>query len=147
MANGVYNRGKFLIGTGLNLNTAALHLVLVANSYTFNADHNTLVDLEGAEITTGTVSGYSRQTLTSTDVVEDDTNDFAYLSAANVTFSTLGTGNTIGGAVLVANTGGGTTNANSELLAFYDIVDTPTNGGDITIQWANTYNGGVLKLA
>lgn len=147
MANGVYNRGKFLIGTGLNLDTAALHLVLVANTYTFNNDHNTLVDLEGSEITTSTVTGYVRQVLNNTSVVEDDTNDFAYLTADNVTFTTLGTGNTIGGAVLVANTGGGTTNANSQLLAFYDIVDTPTNGGDITIQWANTVNGGVLKLA
>lgn len=147
MANGVYNRGKFLIGTGLNLNTAALHLVLVANTYTFNADNNTLVDLEGSEVTTGTVDGYARQLLTNTNVTEDDTNDFAYLTADNVTFSTLGTGNTIGGAVLVANTGGSAANSNSELLAFYDIVDTPTNGGDITIQWANTYNGGVLKLS
>jgi hypothetical protein len=147
MANGVYNRGKFLLGTGLNLNTASLHLVLVANTYSFDNDHNTLVDLEGSEITTGTVSGYSRQTLTSTDVIEDDSLDFAYLYAANVTFSSLGTGNTVGGAVLVANTGGGTTNANCAVLAFYDIVDTPTNGGDITIQWASNTNGAVLKLA
>lgn len=147
MANGVYNRGKFLIGTGLNLDTAALHLVLVANTYTFNNDHNTLVDLEGSEITTSTVTGYVRQVLNNTSVVEDDTNDFAYLTADNVTFTTLGTGNTIGGAVLVANTGGSGANSNSQLLAFYDIVDTPTNGGDITIQWANTVNGGVLKLA
>lgn len=147
MANGVYNRGKFLIGTGLNLDTANLHLVLVANTYTFNNDHNTLVDLEGSEITTSTVTGYVRQVLNNTSVVEDDTNDFAYLTADNVTFTTLGTGNTIGGAVLVANTGGSGANSNSQLLAFYDIVDTPTNGGDITIQWANTVNGGVLKLA
>lgn len=147
MPNGVYNRGKFLLGTGLNLNTASLHLVLVANTYTFNNDHNTLVDLEGSEITTSTVTGYTRQTLSSKSVIEDDTNDFAYLYAGNVIFSTLGTGNTVGGAVLVANTGGGTTNANCAVLAFYDIVDTPTNGGDITIQWASNTNGAVLKLA
>lgn len=147
MANGVYNHGKFIIATGLNLNTAALHLVLVANTYSFNADANTLAELEGFEITTGTVSGYARQTLTNTDVVEDDTNDFAYLYASNVTFATLGTGNTIGGAVLVANTGGSAANVDSKLLAFYDIVDTPTNGGDITIQWASNTNGAVLKLA
>lgn len=147
MPNGVYNRGKYLLGTGLNLNSAALHLVLVANTYTFNNDHNTLVDLEGSEITTSTVVGYTRQTLSSQIVIEDDTNDFAYLYAANVTFTGLFQGNTVGGAVLVANTGGTNANSSCQLLAFYDIVDTPTNGGDITIQWASNTNGAVLKLA
>lgn len=153
MPNNVYNRGKFLIATGTNLNTAPLYLSLVANTYVFNANNNTLADLEGQEVTTSTVNGYARQLLTSTDVIEYDdpsgtsVNGYAYLTAANVTFTTLGTGNTIGGAVLSVNTGGTAANSSSELLAFYDIVDTPTNGGDITIQWANSQNGGVLKLS
>ena len=37
--------------------------------------------------------------------------------------------------------------AASPLIAFYDVTDTPTNGGDITIQWAAAASGGVLKLA
>lgn len=151
MPNGVYNRGKFLVATK-NLASLQLYLCLVSNTYTFSNTHDTVANLEGGEIVGGTggggnVNNYVRTLLANVSVTEDDTNHFAYLYADNVTFSTLGSGNTIHGAVLVANTGGGASNANCELIAFYDITDTPTNGGDITIQWANTFNGGVLKLS
>lgn len=149
MANFVYNYGKFLLANGgINLLTDNIALILVANTYiepgVANNKSNVLSEISSYEITTGTVSGYARYALTSKSVVEDDTNGFAYFKAANVTFSTLGTGNTVGGAVLIKETGSNTT---SPLIAFYDVTDTPTNGGDITIQWASDANGGVLKLA
>jgi hypothetical protein len=154
--NFVYNQAKFLLANGnLNLLTDNLALMLVTPAYKASnsaanlADANTINDgvagnVASFEITTATVSGYTRNTLGSRVVVENDTDEFAYLGAANVTFIGLGTGNTVGGAVLVRDTG---TNSTSHLIAFYDITDTPTNGGDITIQWATAGNGGVLKLA
>lgn len=155
MANFVYNQGKFLLANGsLNVLTDNIALLLVANSYEGSAavavlaDANTVHEISAYELTTGTVSGYARYALTSKSVSETDdgatTNGFAFFKAANVTFSSLGTGNTVGGCILFRQ---GANNNASPLLAFYDVVDTPTNGGDITIQWASDGNGGVLKLA
>lgn len=155
MANFVYNYGKFLLANGsLNLLTDNIALLLVANTYEASntvanlADANTMFEIESFEVTTGTVSGYQRYALTSKSVSETDdggtSNGFAFFKAANVTFSSLGTGNTIGGCILIRQ---GADNNACPLIAFYDVVDTPTNGGDITIQWASDANGGVLKLA
>lgn len=145
MANLVYNYGKFLLANGgINLVTGNLAVLLVANTYTADQDSDFVANIAASEITTGTVANYARQVLASKSITEDDGNDFAYLDATDITFSSLGTGNTIGGAILCLDTGSNTT---SPLIAFYDVTDTPTNGGDITIQWASAANGGVLKLA
>lgn len=155
MANFVYNYGKFLLANGnLNLISDNVALLLVANTYEASntvanlADANTVHEIASFEVTTGTVTGYARYALTSKSVEETDdggtSNGFAFFKAANVTFTSLGTGNTIGGCVLFRQ---GADNNASPLIAFYDVVDTPTNGGDITIQWASDANGGVLKLA
>ena len=145
MANFVYNYGKFLLANGgVNLVTDNIVLMLVNATYTgavSNANSNVVSEVSSYEIT---ATSYGRQTLTSKAIVEDDANTYAYFKAANVTFSSLGSGNTVGGAILFKNTG---SDATSGLLAFYDITDTPTNGGDITIQWAADGSGGVLKLA
>lgn len=147
MANGVYNKGKAQIANGgTDLDTSDLRLMLVNSGYTFNPDHN-FIDNAGAgdpidqEIS---VSGYSRQTLANKVVTQDDTNDFAYLDADDVVFTALAAGQTIGGAILFRHTGTDTT---APVIAFYDLVDTATNGGNVTIQWATPANGGVLKLA
>lgn len=148
MANFVYNYGKFLLANGgVNLVTDSIVLMLVNASYTgasSNANSNVVSEVSSYEIT---ATNYTRQALASKSVVEDDANTSApgaYFKAANVTFQTLLSGNTIGGAILLKNTG---SDATSGLIAFYDITDTPTNGGDITIQWAADASGGVLKLA
>jgi hypothetical protein len=148
MANGVYNRGKFLLSTaGLNLDTADLRLMLVNSTYTFDNNHN-FIDNSGAgdpidhEIS---VVGYARQALANTTVTEDDTNDFAYLDADDVVFTALTAGQTIGGAILFDQAGGADTAR--AVIAFYDLVDTATNGGNVTIQWATPANGGVLRLS
>jgi len=151
MPNLVYNRGKFITG---QINLAAtsidLMLMLVTTGYTSDDAHNlvddgTTNDPKSYEISVG---GYARQALASRALFEDDTNDFAGLDATDVTFSALAAGATIGGAVLYrySTSGGTTSDTGQDLLALYDVTDTPTNGGDITIQWASTSAGGVLKL-
>lgn len=150
MANGVYNREKRNLANGTsNLAEAGLDLrvMLVNTGYTFNPDHN-FVDNSGAgdpidqEITVG---GYARQALANQTVTQDDTNDFAYLDADDAVFTALASGQTIGGAIVFDNAGGADTAR--FLIAFYDLTDTATNGGNVTIQWATPANGGVLKLA
>lgn len=158
MANGVYNRGFFVAGNR-DLDAFTLRLMLVSTGYVFNPDHNFV----GSNTSSGalgepsvfeiSVSGYSRQTLASAATFEDDTNDFAGLDANDVTFSALVAGQTVGGAVLYLYTSSGsstglatTGDSGQDLIAFYDVTDTPTNGGDISIVWASTSAGGVLKI-
>lgn len=143
MANGVYNRAKYMLADGtLDLPTAAdLRVLLVNTSYVFDPDHNFVSDVVANEISAG---GYSRQPLTGETITEDDTNDFAYLHADNVAFGALAAGQTIGGAILFKYNA---SDSAAEVIAFYDVTDTPTNGGTITLNWAADASGGVLKLA
>ena len=142
MSNGIYDRGKYAIENATFNGSTDLRLLLVNSSYSFNAGtHHVVSDVSANEIS---VAGYSRQALTTKAINEDDTNHFAYLSADNVTFSGLAAGQTIGGAILYIYNA---SDASANLIAFYDVTDTATNGGDIIIQWATAANGGVLKLS
>lgn len=149
MANGVFNNGKTEIAKATtDLDGSTLKVMLVNSSYTLDVDQQFIDngsaaanDPKNREITVG---GYARQTLTTKVVTQDLTNDFAWLGADNPVFSSLVAGQTIGGAVLFRDTGTDTT---CPLIAFYDLTDTATNGGNVTIQWASAANGGVLKLA
>lgn len=143
MANLVTNKLKFRVLSGsVNLGSAVQKLMLL-KSGTPNADDNFVAD-----ITPGTnelsVAGYARVTLTTKSVTEDDTNDFAYMDADDVAFGALTAGQTITWAYLLEFV---TNDADSFLEAAYDVTDTPTNGGAITIVWNTPANGGVLKAA
>lgn len=143
MANLVTNRCKYELFTGdANLDAADLR-VLLLKTYVIDADDNVVDDLVPGtnEITVG---GYSRQTLSGETITENDTDDFAYLDATDPVFSSLVTGETVVGAVLFRHTG---SDATAPVYAGYDVTDTPTNGGNITIQFATPANGGALKGA
>lgn len=147
MANGVYNRGKQLLATaGANLSSADLRVMLVNSTYTFDNNHNFIDNVAAGDPIDHEISvgGYARQALANKTVTEDDTNDFAYLDADDTVFTALAAGQTIGGAILYKHNA---SDAAAEVIAFYDLVDTATNGGNVTIQWATPANGGVLKLA
>lgn len=145
MPNGVYNRGKFLLASGVNLATANLYLCLVHSGYSFNANNDFYANVTSVELVGNATSNYSTggKALTGKVVAEDDTNGFAFLFADNLTWTFLTSGQNVGGAVLYISTG---TAANSQVVAFYDVTDTPTNGGDISINWAANSAGGVLRL-
>jgi hypothetical protein len=144
MANGVYNRGKFLAATaGVNLSTADLRVLLVKDTYTFDNNHNFVADVVAGSLEIS-AAGYARVALTTKTATEDDTNDFAYLDADDTPFAAMAAGQTVGGAVLFIHTG---SDATAQVLSFYDFVDAPTNGGTMTVVWAAPASGGVLKLA
>jgi len=143
MADVVTNKCKYELFTGdANLDAADLRVLLMKGGSP-DPDWNVVND-----ITPGTneltVSGYSRQTLAGESVTEDDTNDFAYLDATDPVFSSLVTGETITYAALFRFV---TNDTDSPIYCFYDVADTPTNGGNITIQFATPGNGGALKGA
>jgi hypothetical protein len=89
------------------------------------------------------VSGYARATLASKTATLDAGNNRVSLDAADVTFSALGVGATIGGAVVFRRAGGADDNTDP-LLAFVDLNDLVTNGGDVVIAWNA---GGILRFA
>lgn len=142
MANGVYNRGLYLLMTAAaNLASADVRVLLVKNTYTFAKTHNFVADVIAGSLEIS-VASYARQTLTGKSVTEDDTNGFAYFDANDVTFAGLAAGQTIGGAVVFLHTG---SDATAQVLFFYDLPDTPTSG-DFVIQWATPANGGLARL-
>ena len=133
MASSLYNTGleKILDGT-INLDTPAdVRCLLLKSGYTFDPDHDFVSDLTPAsnEIT---VSGYSRQALTGEVISRDDGNNRVMYDAGDVTFSALAAGETIIAAVLYVYNAADSAAA---LLAYIDLVDTATNGGDVIIQW------------
>src|SRR5262245_52225479 len=145
---GVYNRAKFkLINGTLDLDAATPEiriLLLKSSAPAFNPDHNVVNDLVPGTNEVS-VAGYSRKTLASVSVTEDDTSDFAKVAAADVTFATLATGQTIGAAVVYKRAAAGSdVDANDEVIAHYSLgAGTPTNGGDVVIQWNA---GGFLQV-
>lgn len=104
-----------------------------------NADTAEFVsDVSATEI------GAARATLGSKAVNEDTSGDEAECDAADATHSAVATGSTAVGSVVYQQTGGDdSTPANDRVIAFLDYTDTPTNGGDLVVQFAAE---GILKL-
>jgi hypothetical protein len=142
MADTVTNKCKFELFTGaVNLGSADLRVLLLQTAGSVTPDTNFVSDISGNEISVG---GYARQTLAGETVTEDDTNDFAYLDATDPVFTALVAGQTIGWAVLFRHTG---SDATAPVYAGYDVADTATNGGDVTIVFNTPANGACLKGA
>jgi hypothetical protein len=146
LANVVYNRFKKRVLDGnISLSSDTLKVMLVTSTYTPDPDHD-FVDAGGgsdpldAEIAvtgyTGGWSGSGRKTLASKTFTESDSTNEAYMDAADLTWVGLAAGATIVGAILIKE--GVSDDTTSELLVYFDITDTATDGNDITLQWHAT---------
>lgn len=154
MASFFYTTGlkECLDGT-IDLDTNTIKLLLVTSSYTPNKD-DLVVDAGGANDVVDheiNVTGYTRgwggagrKTATIT-ISANLTNDRVDIAIGDLTWTALGTGATIAGAVLVKE--GGANDTTSRLIAYFDVTDTPTNGGDITLDFATMGAGGNLQIA
>lgn len=141
MANGVYNRGLFEIASAAaDLDAADLRVLLLNSGYTFSKAHNFVDDIVGNEIS---ASGYARQTLANKVVVEDDTNNRAYLDADDPVFPSMAAGQTIGGAAIFRHTGN---DATAPLIVFIDVADVATAGTAFVLTFAAPASGGILYL-
>lgn len=146
MASAWYNKGKAqVMNGGIDLLTDTIKVMLVTSSYTFNPDHNFISDVVANEISvtgyTGGFGGAGRKTLASKTVTEDDTNDRSVFDAADVSWTALGAGATIGGAILVKEV---TNDGASPAIAFLDPTDLPTNGSDVNLVFDAT---GILWMS
>ena len=140
MANFLYNRAARRIFDGnLNLATSTLKLMLVDSGYTANRDHDFVgsgAGTPGGEELSGTgyaagFGGAGRRTIANKAFSEDDVNDRAEMDCDDVTWTVINAG-TAAAAILIKE---GTSDADSELIAFFDSgFPVTTNGGDLTLQ-------------
>lgn len=138
MANGVYDTGRnAVMASTLDWVSDTIKARLVPGTYTPNYGTNTTMTPVGAGIGTD-------QTLVTKSVPNDATNHFSFFKAANPVWTAVATGSTVVAVVVYKFI---TDDAGSTPIVFLDVTDTPTNGGDITIQFASDANGGVYKIA
>jgi hypothetical protein len=123
MAYFVYNEGaESLLDGSVVWASDTIKARLIASVATPNKDDDDLA------------SGYTAigtdQTLGSKTRTKDDTNDRVVYDAADATWSAVAGGSTVGWCIIYKDDGG-----NGVPIAALDITDTPTNGGDITVQF------------
>lgn len=148
MASGAYQNGVkvWLDGTiDYLVDTIKVLLVSTATPYTYDPDH-TIFDAGGANDIVDAetnVSGYTRgwggagrKTLASKTIAVDDTNDRVEVDAADVTWTALGTGETLEAAIIGKE--GGANDTTSVPIVYLDPTNIPTNGSDVTLQFAAT---------
>ena len=130
MANTLFPKGKEkFLSAALNLSSDTIKAVLVKSSYTYSASHEFLSDL-GAN-TIGTAQTLASKTITS-----------GVFDAADITFPTVTTGNTVNAVAIYKDTGVAGT---SPLIDYIDTVTglpLTTSGADVDIQW----DGGAYKI-
>lgn len=135
---------KSVIDRSVDLLTDTIKAILLTNTYVENKD-NQFIDAGGvADMVDARVPGTTDITLSSKAIGKDDTGDFAYFDAADITWTGVAGGATAGKVGIYKSTGTDTT---SKILGVIDIADITTNGGDITIQFAAPASGGVMKWA
>jgi len=100
--------------------------------------------LDHAQNTEIAVGGYARVTSMAGKSVTETTG-FANGLIAKAVFTSLAAGADVGAAVLYRFI---TNDAASPLIAFFDVTNTATNGGDIEIRWNGTDGNGIaVRLA
>ncbi len=142
MADIFYNEAKKEIADQtIDLLNNTLKIMLVTSSYVANADDKFIEeganDANEHEINvTNYTPGYgsaSRKTIGNKAIAVDDANDRAeFDSTDDQTWTSLGSGATIAGVILVKEI---TNDTASRLIAYFDVTNTATNGGDIVIAW------------
>jgi hypothetical protein len=129
MASRCYNQGIHAIDIQtISFTADTIKIMLLKSTYSMDPDSQFVSDIVASE-----VSGATRQTLGSKTVTKDTTNDRDVFDAADPTFPSVTTGQTVGGAAVFKDTG---SDATSTLLCFLDTTDTPTNGGDIVVSFS-----------
>lgn len=119
--------------------------MLVGSEYTYDPDHDFIAagganDPDDAEIDatnyTRGFGGAGRKAATVT-FAEQDGNNRAVIKIADLTWTELGGAfnDTVEGAILIKE---GTNDADSSLVAYFDLPTTPTNGSDFGLNFDDT---------
>lgn len=144
MASKMYTRGLHSINNGtIDPDTATTKIGLAKSAYVPNANESNLSTFAASEADcanyTGGYGGAGRKAATVTLTETAGVKDVA--SFADLTWTALGSGNTLGYAVWLYETGG--SDATAVGLAFFAFASTlATNGGDVMVDFATAGAGG-----
>lgn len=152
----MYNQGLAdCVSGSINLDTDTLKIMLVDTGYTFDPDHdvvdngaNNATDPSFNEIiatnyTVGFGGGGRKTAAIAAGAVNDASNRVDF-DVTDLTWTALGgaSNDTIAGAILIKEI---TNDTLSRLIAYFDLTDTATNGGDITLDFPAS--GGSIRFA
>lgn len=148
MASVAYNSFKLnLMEAVFNIEThASMKMALLETVTTTpdNPDHDFMDDISADEFAdtgyTGGFNGAGRKALSNKAATVDNTNNRAQFDYDDITWTTLGTGDTVVMAVMIREN---TNDAGTNLCTLHDIANTATNGSDFTLQPGST---GALHL-
>jgi len=131
----LYNNFKEQLMEGVFQLQSGGHTIkaILVSGYTPDIDtHTQYSDVSGSEYSTGDNYTEGGETLTSQDTTQDNDNDRGKFDAANVTWSSLGALDpaTPSHVILYDDTA-----TNDELIGYWALGTTATNGGDYTIAW------------
>ena len=131
LADGTYTWLSSTIKAGL-VGTAVAFTPNVDKDFLDEGGANDIIDCElnGVSGYTRGFGGAGRKALASKTITEVDASDRAEFSSAGLTWTALGAGDTIAYIFFCVEV---TNDAASKLIAIGDVTDTPTNGGDVTI--------------
>lgn len=134
MASGTPNRFRYdlMKGTHGDLTAITIKAMLLKPTYTFNPDHKFVSDVKTGTDYECSGTGYTRQTLASKTLTQDDTLDRCIFDAADITFTGINAG-TIGYILLLRDRGGA--DSANEILMTLDPPDLITSGADVTVVW------------
>lgn len=143
MPSFVYNKAAEELANGtVDLLVDTIKTMLVSTAYVA-ARTDLVVDAGGAndpvdaEINvTGYVRGWNgagRKPLATKAIAVDQANNRAEFTAGNLTWTALGAGATVAAMILIKE--GGANDTTSRLIAYLDVTDTLTNGGDIAFSF------------
>ena len=138
MAALTYNIGSYsIINRTIDFASDDIEVIFTKSTYTPNKDDTNSVyaaaEISGVSGYTGGWGGAGRKLLGSKTITNDTTNDRTVLDAANPSAWTLGTGDTIGGAIIGKK--GSASDATALPICFLEITDFPTNGSTVTLDF------------
>lgn len=144
---------QFINGTDDYLTNSAIKIMLIgiATAYTYAVD-DTFVDSAGAndaiDAELNGVSGYTRgfagagrKTLGTKTVTIVDASDRVEMRGVVTVWTSLGTGDTVDAAIAIIEL---TNDAATYMFSHHDVTNTPTNGGDITLDFAGAGNNEIV---
>lgn len=134
MASGWYNSGiRDIVDRTIDYSADTIKVMFVTSSYTPNADHDFVDDVNANEVSgtgyTGGFGGSGRKTLASKTFTTDTTNDFVKLAAATLVWTAVN-GFTPKYAIFIKEI---TNDAASRLLFYLDLGTVTLNGGDLNV--------------
>lgn len=124
MADVLYNRG--LSEWGDNFTGGTIKALLVQNTYVPDPDHDFVASVASDEVAD---ASYARKTLASKTETVDDVNNRVKFDCADIVWTALAGGDTVSAVVIYLEV---TNDADSILLAYYDVPNQVTSGTDYT---------------